>query len=98
MPLAVVSINNNSTLTKILLAVEMREWRGGKAKTARACRARDFCPVSTTDPLFPNEELEYYTKRKGVHKLYLFSFASCSLELRNIARREGTALFQYSCD
>ena len=31
-PLAVVSINNNSTLTQILLAVEMREWRGGKLK------------------------------------------------------------------
>jgi hypothetical protein len=24
----------------------------------------------TIDPLFPNSELEYYTKRKGVHKLY----------------------------
>jgi hypothetical protein len=24
----------------------------------------------TIDPLFPNSELEYYTKQKGVHKLY----------------------------
>jgi hypothetical protein len=24
----------------------------------------------TIDPLFPNSELEYYTKRKGVHRLY----------------------------
>ena len=24
----------------------------------------------TIDPLFKNNELEYYTKRKGVHKLY----------------------------